>query len=62
MPVSLISRQAPTYNLTERAIQLVPIFVQLGVWGTEHLPVTEEYAARGEVLPTPAARRCGKPS
>lgn len=43
-------RQKVVYSLTERAIQLVPVFVQLGAWGTQHLPVGEEYVARGEVL------------
>ncbi|WP_067812410.1 winged helix-turn-helix transcriptional regulator [Actinomadura kijaniata] len=43
-------RQKVIYSLTEQAIQLVPVFVQLGAWGTRHLAVTEEYAARGEVL------------
>ncbi len=43
-------KQKVTYSLTEQAIQLVPVFVQLGAWGTQHLPVAEEYAARGEVL------------
>lgn len=43
-------KQKVIYNLTEQAIQLVPILVQLGAWGTRHLPVTDGYAARGEVL------------
>lgn len=43
-------KQKVTYSLTERAIELVPVFVQLGAWGTQHLPVGDEYAARGEVL------------
>ncbi|PZG53987.1 MarR family transcriptional regulator [Spongiactinospora gelatinilytica] len=50
-------RQKVVYSLTEQAIQLVPVFVQLGAWGTRYLPVGDEYAARGEVLATggPAA-------
>ncbi|RBQ15967.1 transcriptional regulator [Spongiactinospora rosea] len=43
-------RQKVTYGLTERAIQLLPVFVQLSDWGMRHLPVGEEYAARGAVL------------
>ncbi|WP_121011317.1 winged helix-turn-helix transcriptional regulator [Saccharothrix australiensis] len=43
-------KQKVTYSLTEQAIELVPIFAQLGDWGVRHLPVSEEYAARGEVL------------
>ena len=45
-------KQKVAYNLTERAIQLVPVFVQLNIWGTRHLPVAEEHAARTEVLAT----------
>jgi DNA-binding HxlR family transcriptional regulator len=43
-------KQKITYSLTEQAIQLVPIFVQLSAWGTQHLPVSAEYAARAKVL------------
>lgn len=43
-------KQKVTYNLTERAIELVPVLVQLSAWGTQHLPVAEEYAARARVL------------
>ncbi|MEV4222145.1 helix-turn-helix domain-containing protein [Nonomuraea sp. NPDC049725] len=43
-------KQKVVYSLTEPAIQLVPVFAQLGAWGTRHLPVADEYAARGQVL------------
>jgi DNA-binding HxlR family transcriptional regulator len=43
-------KQKVTYNLTERAIQLVPVLVQLKVWGIRHLPVTDVHTARTEVL------------
>ncbi|MBB4908705.1 winged helix-turn-helix transcriptional regulator [Actinophytocola algeriensis] len=43
-------KQKVTYNLTEQAIQLVPVLAQLNVWGTRHLPVTDVHAARAEVL------------
>ena len=43
-------KQKVTYSLTEQAIELVPILVQLSAWGVRHLPVEEEYAARAEVL------------
>lgn len=43
-------KQKVTYNLTEQAIQLVPVFAQLNIWGTRHLPVTDVHAARAEVL------------
>jgi DNA-binding HxlR family transcriptional regulator len=43
-------KQKVTYNLTEQAIQLVPVFAQLNIWGTRHLPVTDVHAARARVL------------
>jgi DNA-binding HxlR family transcriptional regulator len=43
-------KQKVTYSLTEQAIDLVPVFVQLGAWGTQYLPVADEYVARGKVL------------
>lgn len=45
-------KQKVTYTLTEQAIELVPVFVQLSAWGVRHLPVTDEYAARAAVLTT----------
>jgi DNA-binding HxlR family transcriptional regulator len=43
-------KQKVTYSLTERAIELVPVLVQLSAWGVRHLPVGDAYAARAEVL------------
>jgi DNA-binding HxlR family transcriptional regulator len=43
-------KQKVTYSLTEQAILLVPVLAQFSVWGTRHLPVTGEHAARAEVL------------
>jgi DNA-binding HxlR family transcriptional regulator len=43
-------KQKVIYSLTERAIQLVPVFVQISAWGARHLPANEAYAARTEVL------------
>jgi len=43
-------KQKVTYTLTERAIELVPVLVQLSAWGVRHLSVTDEYVARTEVL------------
>lgn len=43
-------RQKVTYSLTGQAIELVPVLAQLSAWGTRHLPVTDDYAARAEVL------------
>jgi DNA-binding HxlR family transcriptional regulator len=31
-------RQKAVYSLTEKAIELVPVLVQLGAWGRRHLP------------------------
>ena len=43
-------KQKVTYSLTEQAIELVPVFVQLTAWGIRYLPVEDEYAARATVL------------
>ena len=43
-------KQKVIYSLTEQAIELVPVLAQLSAWGIRHLPVADEYAARGEVL------------
>ena len=43
-------QQKGIYSLTERAIQLVPIFAHLGAWGRRHLPVSEELGIRAELL------------
>jgi hypothetical protein len=45
-----LHKQKVTYSLTEQAIELVPVFVQLAAWGTRNLPASAEYAARLEVL------------
>jgi len=34
-------KQKGIYSLTEKAIDLLPILVQIGVWGTEHQPATK---------------------
>lgn len=43
-------RQKITYSLTEQAIDLVPVLVQLSAWGIRHLPAGAGYAARARVL------------
>ena len=43
-------KQKTIYSLTEKAIDLVPVFAQLGAWGTRHLPVSEELSVRARVL------------
>jgi DNA-binding HxlR family transcriptional regulator len=43
-------KQKAIYSLTEKAIQLVPVFAQLGAWGRRHLPVSPELSIRAELL------------
>jgi DNA-binding HxlR family transcriptional regulator len=43
-------KQKAIYSLTEKAIQLVPVFAQIGAWGRRHLPVSEELSIRAEAL------------
>jgi len=43
-------KQKAIYSLTEAAIQLVPVFAQIGAWGRRHLPVSEELSIRAELL------------
>lgn len=38
------------YSLTEKSIALVPVFAQLGVWGSTHLPASEELSTTARVL------------
>ena len=43
-------RQKVRYSLTEAAIQLVPVMVALGGWGSRHRPADPELAARSAFL------------
>ena len=43
-------RQKGIYSLTEKAIQLVPVLVQLGAWGRRHLPTSPELAIRQQLM------------
>ena len=43
-------KQKAIYSLTEAAIQLVPVFAQMGAWGRRHRPVTEELSIRAQLL------------
>jgi DNA-binding HxlR family transcriptional regulator len=43
-------KQRTVYSLTEAAIELVPVFAQLGAWGRRHLPVSHELSVRAELL------------
>ena len=38
-------RQKVRYSLTEQSIALVPVLVQLGIWGRTWLPASEELSA-----------------
>lgn len=43
-------KQKAIYSLTEKAIQLVPLFAHMGAWGRRHMPVTRELSVRAELL------------
>lgn len=43
-------RQKGIYSLTEAAIELVPVFAQIGGWGRRHLPASPELSIRAELL------------
>ena len=43
-------KQKVDYTLTEAAIQLVPVIIELGAWGSRHLPTTPELSIRAQVL------------
>jgi DNA-binding HxlR family transcriptional regulator len=43
-------RQKAIYSLTEPAIQLVPLLVQMGAWGRRHTPVSPELSIRARLL------------
>ena len=43
-------RQRGIYSLTEKAIELLPVLVQLGTWGRRHLPTSPELAIRQQLM------------
>ena len=43
-------RQRQLYSLTEQAVQLVPVLVQLGSWGRKFLPASLELSVRAQLL------------
>lgn len=43
-------KQKAIYSLTEKSIQLVPVFAMLGAWGRRHLPVSRELSIRARLL------------
>ena len=42
--------QRARYSLTEPAIQLIPVFAQLGSWGLRHRPTSRALRVRAELL------------
>jgi DNA-binding HxlR family transcriptional regulator len=43
-------KQKAVYSLTEMAIQLVPVFAEIGAWGRRFLAVSEELSIRAQLL------------
>jgi DNA-binding HxlR family transcriptional regulator len=43
-------KQKAIYSLTEQAITLVPLFVQLGAWGRRWLSPSAQFAVRAKLL------------
>jgi DNA-binding HxlR family transcriptional regulator len=43
-------KQKAVYNLTEAAIELVPLLVHMGAWGRRHMPAAPELSIRARLL------------
>jgi hypothetical protein len=43
-------KQKAVYSLTEAAIELVPLLVQMGAWGRRYLPASPELSIRAQLL------------
>jgi DNA-binding HxlR family transcriptional regulator len=43
-------KQKTVYSLTEQAIALVPVFAQIGAWGSRWLPATEALSIRARLM------------
>jgi DNA-binding HxlR family transcriptional regulator len=43
-------KQKAVYRLTEAAIELVPLLVQMGAWGRRHMPASPELSIRARLL------------
>lgn len=43
-------KQKAIYSLTEKGIELVPVFAMIGAWGSKWLPVSEELSIRARLL------------
>lgn len=43
-------RQKAIYSLTEKGIELLPIFAHIGAWGRRHMPASEELCVSAQLL------------
>lgn len=43
-------KQKAVYSLTDAAIELVPLLVQMGAWGRRHMPASPELSIRAQLL------------
>lgn len=43
-------KQKAIYSLTEKGIELLPVFAMIGAWGRKFLPASEELSIRAELL------------
>ncbi len=43
-------KQKAVYSLTEKAIALVPLFAQIGAWGSRWLPTSEKLSIRARLM------------
>jgi len=43
-------RQKAVYSLTEKGIALLPIIVQIGAWGSHHVPASKKLDARSRAI------------
>jgi DNA-binding HxlR family transcriptional regulator len=43
-------KQKAVYSLTEKAIALVPVFAEIGAWGSRWLPATEALTIRAQLM------------
>lgn len=43
-------KQKAIYSLTEKGIELLPVFAMIGAWGRKWLPVTEALSIRARLL------------
>lgn len=53
-------KQKTIYSLTEKGIDLLPIFVAIGAWGRKYQPVSEELSWRAEYMEKGGAKLLGE--